>query len=185
LTGVRRLEKAEEEDLIALMAGYQRGELASFERLYALVNGELQAYFTSAIHDAALARDLVQDTFLEVHRARHTYLRPLPLRPWLFAIARHVLARHRRRAWRRTRHEEPLGDHTASVSPHVEQHDLSRALAQLPPSRREPFILHHLHGYSFQQIAEQIGIGVVAAKLRSSRAMRTLRAALGGVGHDD
>lgn len=168
-----------EDELIDLMAGYQAGRLDAFERLYALLSGDLQAYFTSAVRDATTARDLVQDTFLEVHRSRHTYLHPLPVRPWLFGIARHVLGRHRRRAGRLSRHEEPLLDQGLSAWPNVERHDLARALAQLPDSRREPFVLHHIHGLSFQQIADAIGIGAVAAKLRSSRAMRTLRRILG------
>ncbi len=173
-----------EDELSELIVGYQAGRLEAFEQLYARLSGELQAYFTAAVRDATLARDLVQDTFLEVHRSRHTYLPPLPVRPWLFGIARHVLGRHRRRAGRRSRHEEPLADQNVSVGPHLEQHDLARALAQLPDSRREPFVLHHIHGLSFQQIADSIGIGAVAAKLRSSRAMRTLRQILGDSRHD-
>ncbi len=36
-----------------------------------------------------------------------------------------------------------------------------------------------MHGFSFPEIAAKLRIGVSAAKLRSSRAMRALRAALG------
>lgn len=173
------------DDLPRLMAEYQAGELAAFEQLYARLAGELQAYFLASVRDASLARDLVQDTFLEVHRSRHTYLPSLPVRPWLFGIAKHVLGRHRRGAWRRARHEEPLGEQGVAVPPPIDAHDLTRALARLPASRREPFVLHHIHGLSFQQIADRIGIGVVAAKLRSSRAMRALREALGDSRHDE
>ena len=180
----RRMAELCDSELVELMARYQAGELAAFERLYGLLAGELQAYFAAAVRDAALARDLVQDLFLEAHRGRHTYLPPLPVRPWLFGIARHVLGRHRRNAWRRQRHEEPLGEHRVNAPPVADRHDLERALARLPASRREPFVLHHVHGLSFQQIAERTGIGAVAAKLRSSRAMRALREALGGSRHD-
>lgn len=173
-----------EDELAALMVAYQAGELPAFERLYALLAGELQRYFAASVRDAVLARDLVQDTFLEVHRSRHTYQPPLPVRPWLFGIARHILGRHRRYAWRRLRHEEPLGEERATFQPAVERHDVRQAVARLPASRREPFVLHHVHGLSFQQIADRIGIGVVAAKLRSSRAMRALREALGDSHHD-
>lgn len=173
------------DDLAPLMRAYQAGELAAFEQLYGRLAGELQAYFLASVRDASVARDLVQDTFLEVHRSRHTYLPSLPVRPWLFGIARHILGRHRRGAWRRAMHEEPLAEQSVAVPPRVERHDLARALVQLPASRREPFVLHHIHGLSFQQIAERIGIGVVAAKLRSSRAMRALREALGDSRHDE
>jgi RNA polymerase sigma-70 factor (ECF subfamily) len=162
---------------------YQAGELAAFERLYATLAGELRRYFSAGMEPpASAAQDLVQDTFLEIHRSRHTYLPPLPVRPWVFGIARNVLGRHRRMAWRRSRHEDRHAEADAgraAAAPTFEARDLATALARLPAGRREVWLLHHVHGFSFQQIAERFRIGVGAAKLRSSRAMRTLRAALG------
>lgn len=167
-------------ELVHLLVAYQAGELAAFERLYAVLAGELQRYFLA---HGAVAQDLVQDTFLEIHRSRHTYLPPLPVRPWVFGIARHVLGRHRRAAWR-TRHEDRAAGPVEEAAvlptqPAIEPRDLADALARLPAGRREAWVLHHVHGLSFQQIAKRFRIGVGAAKLRSSRAMRALRAALG------
>ena len=175
----------DDDELVHLLKAYQAGELAAFERLYAALAGELQRYFRAQDAAGAAAQDLVQDTFLEIHRSCHTYLPPLPVRPWVFGIARHVLGRHRRAVWRRARHEEAAGTAEAAApasAPAVEARDLAAALARLPASRREAWVLHHVHGLSFQQIAERFRIGVGAAKLRSSRAMRSLRAALGADG---
>ncbi|HYU35872.1 MAG TPA: RNA polymerase sigma factor [Thermoanaerobaculia bacterium] len=170
------------------MIAYQSGELAAFERLYALLQADLRRYLAAAIReDSSAVQDLVQETFLEVHRSRRTYLPPLPVRPWLFGIARNVLGRHRRKAWRRARHEdrtiEPSDEQTWSTaparSPAVEPLDIEDALRRLPAGRRDAWLLHHVHGFSFEQIAQRFRIGVGAAKLRSSRAMKTLRATLG------
>jgi RNA polymerase sigma-70 factor (ECF subfamily) len=173
-------------ELVWLLVAYQGGELAAFERLYAVLAGELRGYFAAHVEASeSAAQDLVQDTFLEIHRSRHTYLPPLPVRPWVFGIARNVLGRHRRTAWRRSRHEDrhiaPDAERlpAASAPPAFESRDLAAALARLPAGRREAWVLHHVHGLSFQQIAERFRIGVGAAKLRSSRAMRSLRSALG------
>jgi RNA polymerase sigma-70 factor (ECF subfamily) len=177
--------REDDAELVRLLMAYQAGELAAFERLYATLAGELRRYFSAGVEPPAnAAQDLVQDTFLEIHRSRHTYLPPLPVRPWVFGIARNVLGRHRRMAWRRSRHEDrhagPDAERAAAVpAPAFEARDLAAALARLPAGRREVWLLHHVHGFSFQQIAERFRIGVGAAKLRSSRAMRTLRAALG------
>ncbi|HEY3566413.1 MAG TPA: RNA polymerase sigma factor [Thermoanaerobaculia bacterium] len=171
----------DDDELVHLLKAYQAGELAAFERLYAALAGELQRYFQGQKAEGAAAQDLVQDTFLEIHRSRHTYLPPLPVRPWVFGIARHVLGRHRKAAWRRSRHEDraEAAEAAAAPAPALETRDLANALARLPASRREAWVLHHVHGLSFQQIADRFRIGVGAAKLRSSRAMRSLRAALG------
>jgi RNA polymerase sigma factor (sigma-70 family) len=113
------------------------------------------------------------------------------VRPWVFGIARNVLGRHRRAAWRRRRSEERAvepGDEkrwsTGSSAPQsaaLDACDFDAALRRLPAGRRHAWMLHHVHGLSFQEIGERLRIGALAAKLRSSRAMKALRAALGGV----
>ncbi|HZF10245.1 MAG TPA: RNA polymerase sigma factor [Thermoanaerobaculia bacterium] len=178
----------EDDELVRYMIAYQAGELAAFERLYAALAAELERYFSAAAPTGSVgsaAQDLVQDTFLAIHRSRRTYLPPLPVRPWIFGIARNVLGRHRRTAWRRGRHEErtiePNEEGRERVEPGaaVEPRDVAEALRLLPAGRRQVWVLHHVHGWSFQQIAARFQIGVGAAKLRSSRAMKALRASLG------
>jgi RNA polymerase sigma-70 factor (ECF subfamily) len=171
-------------ELVRLMMDYQAGRLAAFEGLYGRLAAELCRYFEATVPGSA--QDLVQETFLAIHRSRRTYQPPLPVRPWVFGIARNVLGRHRRDAWRRSRLEDrearPADTATPAATPAVlalEPRDLAAALARLPAGRREAWVLHHVHGLSFQQIAARFRIGVGAAKLRSSRAMRALREALG------
>ncbi len=178
-------EPETEGDLVRLMVLYQAGELASFERLYAAVATDLRHYFTAATRDGGFVQDLVQETFMEIHRSRRTYLPPLPVRPWVFGIARNVLGRHRRKAGRRARHEdvgiEPADEQRWSTAPPpaIGSGDVEDALRRLPAGGRQAWLLHHVHGWSFQQIAGKLRIGVGAAKLRSSRAMKALRATLG------
>jgi RNA polymerase sigma-70 factor (ECF subfamily) len=168
---------AEEAELVDCMRAYQAGSLAAFERLHAAVAGELRRFFAAGARDAGAAQDLVQETLLELHRARRTYLPPLPVRPWVFGIARNVERRHRREVARRRRvlAEEDAAPEPASVPSAVENADLRTALRALPASRRSPWVLHHVHGLSFAEIAGRLGIGAGAAKLRSSRASRALR----------
>ena len=179
--------------LVAGMVAYQAGELVGFEELYASLAGDLERFFAAA-EGGGVAKDLVQDTFLEIHRSRRVYLPPLPVRPWVFGLARNVLRRHRRVAWRRARREsaatpEPGPPAWKSKFPPsngspFDAGDIEEALRGLPPARREAWVLHHMQGWSFEEIAARLGIGVNAAKLRSSRAMRALRGALGVRGRD-
>ncbi len=178
--------QATQEELVACMTAYQAGTLVAFERLHALLAADVERFFLATLLDRAAAQDLTQETFLELHRARRTYLPPLPVRPWVLGIARNVERRHRRQwARRRTVSLEdgtwPGAEPVTSV-PAVEREDLAVALRSLPPSRREAWLLHHLHGWSFSEIAARLGIGAGAAKLRSSRATTALRAFLSGSG---
>jgi RNA polymerase sigma-70 factor (ECF subfamily) len=175
---------ADDGALIALMVAYQAGDLAAFEQLYAILVDDVRGYFARAHRDGNVAGDLAQDVFLELHRARRTYTPPLPVRPWVFGIARNVAARSRRAARVRPQPQVPLDASpdvaaAASASPAAAL-DVRGALATLPASAREAWVLHHVHGFSFHSIASRLGVTVMAAKLRSSRAMRALRAALSG-----
>jgi RNA polymerase sigma-70 factor (ECF subfamily) len=167
--------------LIELMIAYQGGDLGAFELLYGLLADELSRHFRRAHRDPSLVHDLVQDTFLELHRSRRTYTSPLPVRPWVFGIARHVSARSRRAAPPvHAVYEDaefatgPLGN---AATP-VEALDAENAIDTLPRTVREPWLLHHAFGFSFESIAARLGITPMAAKLRSSRAMKALRIAL-------
>src|SRR5262245_7850704 len=169
--------------LVRLMVEYQAGRMEAFESLYAALAPDLGRHLDASSF-GGVTKDLVQETFLEMHRARHTYLPPLPVRPWAFGIARNVLRRHRRTAWRRARIEAISGDGLAEGPPATEGtgidgRDLDQALQRLPEGRRSAFELHHVHGFSFAEIGRMLRIPEGAAKLRSSRAMGALRALFG------
>jgi DNA-directed RNA polymerase specialized sigma24 family protein len=161
-----------EHDLVPLMIAYQAGRLDAFEALYEALAGDVRRFFAASVGDPSAALDLAQLTFLELHRAR-------PGR-----------RRQRRDAASRARREADAADARAGAAapaPDVAGGvAVRRALAQLPESRRRAWILHHVHGFSFEEIGARLGIGAGAARLRSSRAMRGLRALLtGDRGRDD
>jgi RNA polymerase sigma-70 factor (ECF subfamily) len=171
----------EERHLMELMVAYQGGDRAAVERLYALLCNDVQSYFAGACRDRRVTDDLVQDTFLEMHRSRQTYSPPLPVRPWIFGIARNVLARARRAAKdQRLQSSDDVEESALATpcTPAIDAVDLENAISRLPNTTREPWLLHHVFGFSFHSIAERLGITVMAAKLRSSRASRALRIAL-------
>jgi RNA polymerase sigma-70 factor (ECF subfamily) len=172
------MEQAEECRLTELMIAYQAGDLSAFEQLYAILADEARRYYARTHRDRGVIHDLVQDLFLEIHRSRRTYTPPLPVRPWIFGIARNVAARSRR-ASRLQPNDSPeqnfeseLARVPATDVPPGESLDIENALTALPASTREPWLLHHVFGFSFDSIAQRLGITVMAAKLRSSRATR-------------
>src|SRR5687768_607175 len=95
----------EDPALRMLMAAYQAGQVEAFERLHDALAGDLKAYLTSLSRDPVRADDLLQETFLQIHRSRAAHTPGEPVRPWVFAIARRVFLMYRRSAARRARHE--------------------------------------------------------------------------------
>ena len=173
----------DEAQLCAWMKAYQAGRLDGFDRFHAAVAPALRRYLLMLARDRAIADDLLQETFLQVHRSRHTYDTDQPLRPWVFAIARHVFLMHNRATRRRLARIKPLDDDmdmpvSAEVEGLADRLRVRAALAQLGQERREALLLHHVWGFSFREVGAVLAITEAAAKLRSSRGMIELRSLL-------
>ena len=168
--------------LTTAMIGYQQGSLDDFSTLFSALEGPLLRYLWTFVHNRPTAEDLLQETFLQVHRARHTYTPPRPVRPWIYAIARHVALMYLRSMRRRKEYlpDDELPDFP--VLPGVEQigdrRQVERLLRRLPRAGQEVLILHHLLGLSFQEVGKVLGLSAGAAKVRAHRAMKALRTEL-------
>ena len=172
-----RLEEAE---LRGWMVDYQAGRLDAFDRLYGAIAAPLRRYLTSLTRNVSEAEDLLQESFLQIHRSRHTYDRAQPLLPWVFAITRHVYLMGLRAARRRPlRGAENVDESELPVPPEVEgladRLVVRAAVVRVPADRREAMLLHHVWGFSFREVGAIQGVSESAAKLRSSRGMGELR----------
>jgi RNA polymerase sigma-70 factor (ECF subfamily) len=173
---------SDEEDpgLRQCMAEYQAGSVDAFDRLYAALVPDLRAYLIALARDASRADDLLQETFLQLHRSRASHIPGHPVRPWVFAIAKRTFLMHQRGTSRRLRREaDPVAQVAATPTATYDQlrarEEVVGALRQVRPDRRKAFLLHHLFGFSFKEIAAKLGINTGAAKIRSSRGREDMR----------
>jgi RNA polymerase sigma-70 factor (ECF subfamily) len=185
------MNAAEDPALRVLMAEYQAGSVEAFDRLHDTLAPALKAYLASLTRDSSKADDLLQETFLQIHRARASHTPGEAVRPWVFAIAKRVFLMHVRGTKRRERREQhqqhrQRDEHEASLSARIPaaadrlhaRRSIESALRQVPPDGRRVFLMHHLFGFSFKEIAEKLGIKPGAAKIRSSRAASFMRSLL-------
>jgi RNA polymerase sigma-70 factor, ECF subfamily len=167
------------------MQRYADGDDDAFPVLYDVVAPRLQAYVRLNVRDPSLVNDIVQQTFLHVHRARSSFLRGAPVLPWIFAIARRLVIDAAR--LRKAAASVPLDDFDAvTPAPSSEEavgaHQLARRiegeLARLPSSQRQAFQLVREQGLSLKEAARLLGTTALAVRLRAHRAVRSLRSAL-------
>ncbi len=92
-------------NLDTLMARYQAGDSAAVTALVEGVSPQLHRFFMAQSANRSDADDLLQETWLRIHRVRHTYRPGEPVLPWFYAIARRVRIDHYRRASRSTARE--------------------------------------------------------------------------------
>lgn len=170
---------ASDSDLADWMRAYQTGDREAFRHLYRFLAPRLRGYLISLSLNRTLAEDLLQETFLQMHRSRHTYRSSLPVVPWAFAIARNCFRMERRSFFRKRQPETdlialdelPLGETFASEH----RLDLREALGTLREDWRESLLLHEVWGLRFKEIGSMLGIAEGAARLRAHRALAELR----------
>ena len=183
--GVLVLERDDSQAVSAAMDRYANGDDSAFGELYDRLAPRLLGFLYRQTGDRARAEDLVQQTFLQMHCARETYVTGADVLPWAFAIARRLAID----AYRRGKREVLDGDLDLAplVSDLVPEDALrskqaaervQQTLESLPDGQRVAFELIKLDGLSVAQAAEALGITVTAVKLRAHRTYEALRGAL-------
>jgi len=169
------------------MAAYVAGERDAFRELFERYSGPLERLLLRDLAEREEARDLVQQTFLQLHRARLDFDPQKRLKPWLYTIAMNLKREHFRRRKRRPERPDIEATERQPVDPRGQQQAEARrsldwALERIPSDQREVIELHWLAGLSFPELAESIGISVAAAKVRAHRGYVKLRELLGDAG---
>jgi RNA polymerase sigma-70 factor (ECF subfamily) len=173
----------------AAMERYAQGDDAAFAALYDALAPRLHQYLVRQTRQPSRADDLLQQTLLQMHRARGRFAPGAEVLPWAFAIARRLLID----SIRRGKFEVLDGGDAAESRDHAGEgrsaDDLldskrlamavERELAKMPEAHRVAFELIKKEGLSVKEAAAVLGTTSTAVKLRAHRAYVALRAALG------
>jgi RNA polymerase sigma-70 factor, ECF subfamily len=128
------------------------------------------------------AEDLVQDSLVRAWRSFDRLQNPGAIKGWLKTIVRRENARRfeRIQPQQSSMPLEEIGAAHKTYDTSTEAFVLRRAIHALPKDYSEPLILQVLHGYSQQEIADQLGLSSAGVGTRLFRARQKLREALGG-----
>jgi RNA polymerase sigma factor (sigma-70 family) len=169
-----------------LMAAYVSGDRRAFEQLFARLAPRLHRFFRRSFAAEATADDLLQVTFLKLHKARATYRPEMRVAPWAFAIAARVRLDEFRRLKRLAEDgdEEALAraDEASALAPPAAgtidadtAEAVRSAVDALPESQRVVVHLNRFEEMTFAEIARILGTTEGAVKLRAFRAYGALR----------
>lgn len=174
--------------LDAAMDRYASGDDRAFALLHQGLYPRLIGFLTRMSGSSALAADLVQETFLRMHRARASFAPGGAVLPWAYAIARNAVLDHGRAARLRKTERlpsdpgaEPIdggGDAESAAIAAQAARIVEEVLAKLPAAQREAFVLVRYEGLSMADAAAVLGTTPTAVKLRAFRAYEALREAL-------
>ncbi len=171
-------------DLEMLMARYQQGDFAAATAMIHRLSPQLHRFFVVQSASRGDADDLLQETWLRIHKVRHTYRAGEPVLPWLYAIARHIRIDYYRKASRTTARENRLEDvaEVAAVqrSESCGIPDLATLLAPLPESQREVIEMLKIAGMSLEEVARATSSSIGSVKQKAHRGYERLRQGLSG-----
>ena len=165
------------------MVRYQAADAAAPRVLLGALSGPLLRFFRAQGSSREFAEDLLQETWLRIHRVRHTYRPGEPVLPWVYAIARRVRVDHYRRNRRLLSREitmEVLPERPAAEAGARALPDFETLVHTLPESQREVVTMLKVGGLSLEEVARATSSTVGAVKQKAHRAYATLRAVLEG-----
>jgi RNA polymerase sigma-70 factor, ECF subfamily len=171
-------------DLEGLMLKYQQADRRSAEVLMAALVPVLSRFFMTTVDGRQACDDLVQETLLRIHRARHSYRPPDPLLPWVFAIARHVRVDQYRKSRRRAIREEAVEPEVLAAHPAAsgsktgDLPDFETLMGYLPESQQQVVTMLKVLGMSVEEVARATSSSVGSVKQKAHRAYDRLRAVL-------
>ena len=146
----------------------------STEAVWSELSADLRRFIRRRVADEHVAEDLLQETFVRIHRGIDTLSGADRLPAWVYQIARNVIHDHHRKV------EQPtvtLADTEPADEP-VDQRGclncragewLEEMVGELPERYREAVQLAEIEGLSQQEVALRLGLSLSGAKSRIQR----------------
>jgi len=164
-----------------LMEMVKFGKLNFIELLFTRYQKQLYNYFLKCTLNPDESQDLTQNTFIRVMKYRQSYKVKHGFRVWLFQIARNQVKDYFRIARVYNNQFSPLDHLQSTAEEEIDREQLEReeklhkALARLPPEKRELLVMGKFQGLKYEEIADIRRMSVGAVKVQIHRTIAELR----------
>lgn len=157
------------------------GNRHQYEVLIRRYQERMHRFAYAMVGDHHAATDLVQDAFVRAYTSLESCTEASSFRLWVLQILRDRCRDYLQNLKDIPESPEekegllsPVGGSTAVDGSEVDW-TLRDALTYLPGAHREAFLLKHLHGHSYPEIAEMLGASLSAVEMRVRRSREILR----------
>ena len=160
-----------------LMSRYQQADATAVSILIKTLSPQLYRFFASQMGSMTDAEDMLQELWLRIHRARHSYRPGEPVLPWVYAIARCVRTdRYRQR--RRIESRETAVAALPEISKHQSPSSplpFEDLVAPLSERQRTVLTMLKVNDMSIEEVAHATASTIGAVKQDAHRAYERLR----------
>jgi len=165
----------------ALMRRVQKDQYEAFQELVDRYKSRLVNVIYRMLGDQNEAEDLVQETFLRVWTHRQDYDFSYCLSTWIYTIALN-LAKNELRKRRKFKFfslldmsEKGIEIPDPKLGPSALGHMLEGAIAKLPATYKEAFLLRDVEQLPYEEVAQILGVPLGTVKSRVNRARAVLK----------
>ncbi|MDU1906025.1 MAG: RNA polymerase sigma-70 factor [Dysgonomonas sp.] len=168
----------------------KEGQSSAFELLFWKYNAKLYNFVYNILYDKSLAEDITQSAFLKIWERREDIDPDKSFSAYLFVIARNLVFKETERlihegnyimASKEQEGNTETDNQTSEKldATFVEQY-IDKIIEQLPPSRREIFILSRKNGFSNKEIAQRLAISEKTVETQIYRSLQFLKERMKG-----
>ncbi|MDT8364687.1 MAG: RNA polymerase sigma factor [Nitrosomonas sp.] len=155
----------------------------AFGELVTLHQSAVRGFLMRLCHDATLADDLAQETFLSAYRKLAGFRQTGAFSSWLFGIAYRSFLQHRRQEKREREVQEEFRQLQIADTEFYEQltpvqRELERAIGQLEAREAAAISLNISIGFSHSEVATIMNLPLGTVKSLINRGLSKLRTAL-------
>jgi RNA polymerase sigma factor (sigma-70 family) len=173
------LQNPDDADHLDVVRRAQQGDVHAFERVYRTHAPAVHALCRRMCGDDASVRELVQDVFVRAWEKLTTFRGDSSLATWMHRLAVNVVLEHLRRTKRDALRllddaDDAVFGATSAGGQLDAGMDIDAAVARLPAGSRTVFVLHDVHGYTHDEIADMTGIAAGTSRTQLFRARRAL-----------
>lgn len=172
-----------------LIARFQQGDNYAFDLLVKRYKDPLMNFVFRFVGEKEEAEDIVQETFLRLYKNKHYYREIAKFSTWIYTIAGNLakteLRRRRRRkllsisSFMTSEKDYDIPDEDSNpereTNTVVTDKIIQKAIDKLSPKFKQVIILRDIQGFSYEEIAEIVGIPLGTVKSRVNRARLKLQ----------
>lgn len=160
-----------------IIARAQAGDALALEWIIDRYAEQVYRVALRMLAQEADARDVQQETFIQVMKQIRRFRGDAAFATWIYAITARVCLSWRRKHRARVTVEmdEEHGAADNNVAAFLERHTVEQALQQLSPDDRLVIVLKYVEGLDHQAIARILGCSEETSRFRLSRARKRFR----------
>lgn len=165
------------------IAEIKKGDPVAFQAIYDQYHAKLFVYFLKRTRAKEVAKDLTQQAFIKLWQSKHTLTEAYTFDTQIFTIASSIYIDHLRKLAVERKYHHELEDNLSERSTLIwqshsdyESSDYIDAVSEeLPPVRKNVFMMKIVKGYSNKEIAEQLSVSIKTVEDHYSKALKHVR----------